>query len=218
MACDNILYYEADDCATNYAGVSQNLFLVPMSQSSEAGKNNIKIIRDWYADNRSLDLDRASFRSLRLPAQVGEDDEQKEAKIIGAVVVQIDQLKSSFTSPSSGPKRGKMFANEMKATLIGRSVDDIDLLMTLTLSNNIGIIFKDANGNYRLMADPDFQVDAQASDQTGEGPTSEAAAVVTFTQNAPRPPFFFFGKIAYGVSFDPKDSLTIIDCMTGAEE
>lgn len=214
MACDNILYYEPEECATNYAGVSQHIFLVPLSPSSEAGQNNLALIRDWNAVNK-IGGQSGSFRSLRLPPVPDGEDEPTEAMIKGAVIVEIDPLKSSFVSPSSGPKRGKMFASELKAALIARSVDEVDLQLSLTLSNNIGVVFRDANGCYRLMADPDFPVDAQTDDQSGEGPSSEASATVTFSQNAPHPPFFYFGKIAYGVSFDPKDSIKTIDCMTG---
>ena len=212
MACDDILYYSQDDCATNYAGVSADAMIVPLSPSLEAGVNNRRIIQDWMADS----LNENAKKSLRLPASREEDDKDV-AKIIGGIAVEINPLKSSFSSTSSGPKRGKMFQNELKIVLIGRSLDDIDFLVSLVQSNQIGVVFKDGNGNYRLLADLDFPVDAQADDQSGEGPTAEAAATITFSNTAKNPPFFYRGLLSYGVSFDPKDSTKTIDCLAGLE-
>lgn len=217
MACDNILYYHGDECATNYAGVAARIFVVPMSPSLEAGKHNRSIIQKWKSESGPSNGESSvGFRSLRLPAEFDEESEEKTV-IIGAVAIDIDPLKSSFGSPSQGPQRGKTFNNELKVNLIGRSLDDIDLLVALVLANKIGVVFKDANGNYRLMADIDFPVDAQVDDQSGEGPSSEAAASVTFSQTAINPPFFYRGLLSYGVSFNVKDSINTIDCMTGLD-
>ena len=217
MACDNILYFEQDDCATNYAGVTSEMMIVPFSPNLEAGIHNRKILSEWNADNHSLNASGKSFKSLRLPAYKGGEDDQDEVILKGGVRVEIDPLKSSYSSPSQGPKRGKMFTNELKVKLIGRSLDDIDFLMSLTMSNQFGVVFKDANGNYRLLADLDYPVDAQVSDESGEGPAAEAAASITFSNTATHPAFFFRGRLAYGVSFDSKDSTKIIDCMSGLD-
>lgn len=217
MACDNILFYSQDGCATNYAGVAADIMIVPMSPNMEAGVNNRAIIQEWMADNASINhIANKSFRSLRLPADHGEED-AAIAKLMGGIAVEINPLKSSFSSVSSGPKRGKMFQNDLKVVLIGRSLDDVDLITSLVQANQFGVVFKDGNGNYRLLADLDFPVDAQVDDQSGEGPTAEAAATITFSHTTKHPPFFYCGLLAYGVSFDPKDSVKTIDCLSGLE-
>lgn len=215
MACDNILYFEQDDCSSNYAGITSEIVVIPLSKDLEAGASNAKILRDWKANNHSLNASGNSYKSLRLPAYQGDEDDQ--VIITGGVLVEIDPLKSSYASPSQGPRRGKMYNNELKVNIIGRSLEDIDFLTSLAMSSHIGVIFKDSNGNYRLLADLDHPVDAQVDDQSGEGPTAEAAASIIFTNTGTHPAFFYRGLLSYGVSFDVKDSTKTIDCLTGLD-
>ena len=209
MPCKDILYFEGESCGSNYSGISSRIFVVPMQRRLGAGGKNVNLIRKWKSEN---DI-RHTFNSLKLPS----DPEESNVKIVGAVPVEINPLKSSAQTTSQGPVRGKVYTTVLKLTLVGRSLEQIDLLTSLMLTNQIGIVYKDANGNYRLLADEDNQIDIQTDDNSGEGPTSEAASTLTCTLTSVIPPFFYHGIIAYGISFEEKDSVMELDCHTGLD-
>lgn len=197
--CDDVLFYEANECESNYAGLATSTFIVPFSRAYENGQANRAFIQNQADSDNSSNM---IFGPI-----------EEEGALVGAVDVQINPLKSSFTSSSSGPKRGKMFTSELNVALIARSVSELDLILALVKSNDVGVIFKDANGAYRLLWHRDYTLDVDAEDQTGDSPTAEASATVKFSLTAPIPPIFFRGKIKYGRSSSAPTM--ILDCLTG---
>ena len=105
-----------------------------------------------------------------------------------------------------------MFASELSVSLVARDVVELELMLSLVRHTNIAVLFKDANGIYRLLAHPDYRVDVSTDEQTGDSPTAEASASVKFSLTAPVPAYFYNGIAIFGASGDAPEH--ILDCRT----
>ena len=133
--------------------------------------------------------------------------------------VPIDYEKSSFTCKSQGQNRGYTYLSELKAILKERSSQVSELQHSLLNSAyKFGVLFRDANGNARLILDPDYDMKIEISEESGEGPTGSAAASINFSQISKIPPIYWRRKWRFQDAWGEKMSRSVlgsIDCSSG---
>lgn len=124
-----------------------------------------------------------------------EDKERVEAaaRLIDMVhVIPIDPKKSKFNVKTQGEHKGKTFMSEVTAFVKGAGKVSVEFFFSL-LNTDIIVIFKDANGNFRLLFDPVYEVEMEVEQDSGEGLSAEAGFTVTFTSQSKLPPIYVYG-------------------------
>lgn len=242
--CIDTFYFNAKDetsCGKNYSGILGAIYLVIFwpghNDSTKPLLNNnwlleaIRTKKDLYSDNIGRDEfaefpdNIATLSLLGWTKDNGNNADSYTKNIIThSLKIPINSQKSSFSCKSQGEKKGKTFLSELNVVLKERSTQVSELFLGLIQTDlKLGVVFKDANGDYRVMADPDYEMDIETSDETGEGPTGNALASIKFSQVSKIPPIYYRGDIHY----DSIDGLTvslaerqdsIIHCIDGEEK
>lgn len=182
-----------------FSGVEQ----IFITQLSPKGKIDlIKKYTDGVYYNTMFTVNKLAFNEetgagLKTDVDPGINatpSEQKAAKTIleNAWVIPIDPTKSKFNVKTQGATKGKTYVSEVSAFVRGAGRISVEFFNGL-LDTEIAVIFKDANGNYRLLFDPIFPVELDIEQDSGEGLSSDAGFTVKFTNQSKLPPIYIYG-------------------------
>lgn len=121
-------------------------------------------------------------------------------------VLPINPKKSKFNIKTQGEHKGKTYHSEVSAFVNGAGRISVEFFDSL-LNTELAVIFKDSNGNFRLLFDPVYSVEMEVEQDSGEGLTNEAGFNITFNLDSKLPPIYLYGrfKVIAGVDEDNKD-------------
>lgn len=186
-----------------YSGMEQ-LFVVQLSEIEKILLIK-KLYKAVYYSNEFL-VNKLSFNKYKPGTNSIETDEEPENKSDDESVKEAEKLfdrawcipinpnKSKFNVKSQGEHKGKTYFSEVTAFVNGGGRITVEFFDTL-LDSEIAVIFKDSNGNYRILFDPIYSVETDVEQDSGEGITSTAGFTVTFKLNSKLPPVYFYGRI-----------------------
>lgn len=189
-----------------------------ITQLSIQGKIDlIKKYNDGVFYNSRFNVNKLAFNEessagLRLDAISGpgaSESEVKEAKTIleNAWVIPIDPTMSKFNVKTQGASKGKTYVSEVSTFVRGAGRISVEFFNGL-LDTEIAVIFKDANGNYRLLFDPIFPVELEIEQDSGEGLSSDAGFTVKFTNQSKLPPIYIYGCFGLIAGYTYSDDIT----------
>lgn len=136
---------------------------------------------NYYPGKYSELLNKTKFKTLRVP---------------------IDVNKSSFSCKSQGQQKGITYLSELNVVFKERSSQVAELQHALTHSGlKLGVFFRDANGDCRLIADPIYDMSVEIGEESGQGPTGEASASLKFSQISRIPPIYYRGLLPYSGNY-----------------
>lgn len=199
--------------SNNYPGLVDAIYIVFFNDRNHEYRTNelLMALKDLHEQPMFSDL----HDNTEKKENVG-DEEDKQLRVLeecahlswksstiggmqlDALRVPINVNKSSFSSKSQGEAKGKTYLNELNAVLEERGSQVSELFHALHHTGyKLGVFFRDANGDTRLMVDPDYPMSIETSDETGEGPTGTAAATIKFSQTSKMPPMYYRDMFTY---------------------
>lgn len=147
-----------------------------------------------------------------------EDVRESETLFDEAWVIPIDPKKSKFNVKTQGQTKGKSYLSEITAYVKGSGRVSVEFFHSL-LDTEIALIFKDANGNFRLLFDPVYSVEMDVEQDSGEGIASDVGFTVKFTNESKVPPIYIYGRIEILAGRFENDGLivpqTLVSVYTG---
>lgn len=203
-----------------YSGL-EYIFVSPLKEYEKV--NLIKLIRsDMSEDKRTEEGTSLSINQINNLGSVSrkmtiKDEESSENKTdqleqFHWLVVPVNRNKSKFSSKSQGQFRGKTYSNELSLNVVGSSRITVEFFHKL-LNNDFAVIFKDANGNYRLLFDECYPNEIEVSQDTGEGLAAEVGFSVTITNQSKYPALYVYGtfNVESYLNEDPKNDVAHVD-------
>lgn len=122
-------------------------------------------------------------------------DVQKQAETLlyRTWALPINPKKSKFNVKTQGENKGKTYHSVVSVNVVGAGRISAEFFHAL-LNNEIAVIFKDANNNFRLLFDPTYSVEVDVEQDSGEGISSEVGFNLTFSVDSKIPPIFIYGR------------------------
>lgn len=163
----------------------------------QVSKLSFNDIGNSLSNSKEIELDKEVPKIKDDNSLGGEKEDEKgvaaAARLIDMVhVIPIDPKKSKFNVKTQGEHKGKTFISEVTAFVKGAGKITVEFFFSL-INTDIIVIFKDANGNFRLLFDPVYEVEMEVEQDSGEGLASEAGFTVTFTSQSKLPPIYVYG-------------------------
>lgn len=196
-----------------FSGIEQ-IFVVQLRQAYEKRNLIQKYIKGVYQDSDYEVIEKIAINDYdsvagdRIKTDADTDDESgnnqdKKTLFDCTWVVPIDPKKSKFNVKSQGQYKGKSYLSEVSVFVRGAGRISVEFFNSL-LDYEIALIFKDANGNFRLLFDPVYPVELDVEQDSGEGIASDAGFTVKFTNESKLPPLFLYGyfDVASAISRD----------------
>lgn len=196
-------------CVRNYAGLIDAIYILFFGGDLDCQSNFDNLLNIL----RGLNMEETESLVSEVHSSFDEDDYKADCahlvfmdsdkKISGnpdayALRVPINSSKSTFSSKSQGQKNGYTYNNELNVVFEGRSSQVSELQYALMhTSLKIGVLFRDSNGDARIMVDPDYPMDIETSEESGEGPSGTASASIKFTQVSKLPPIYYRGSMRF---------------------
>lgn len=179
-----------------YSGL-EYVYVAPLNEQQFS--KMVELIRSQKLDNKVYGTFELSINKMFSTGDIAEKDKDvQESKIdqldeFNWLPIPIDRKKSSYNSKSQGEKGGKSYSNTLNLHVTGASQLTTEFFNAL-LNNEFAIIFKDANGNYRLMFDECYNNQLELEQNTGEGLSAETGFTVTVTNESKYPSLYIYGK------------------------
>lgn len=145
-----------------------------------------------------------------------ETDEEKQKKDLeifnNVIAIPINPKKSSFKTNTQGSIFGKTYANELNIFVPGMARVTAEFFNTL-LDSQYAIIFKDYNGNYRMIFDEVLPIELDYEQNSGEGLAGEAGFTATFKNESKLPPLYVYAKMHVGSFLHTQNGETTVGNM-----
>lgn len=207
--------------STNYPGLVDGIYLLFFNdRTSESKMNEILLTLHgfgyskglytegaWHegADGRDFkeeDANKYDNMPLYECAHLSWKGYEEWSAETTALRVPINVEKSSFSCKSQGEHKGHTYISELNAVLEERSSQVSELVHALLNTGfKIGVLFRDANGDARIIADPYYNIKIEFTEESGEGPTGTSSASIKFSQVSKVPPIYFRGSMMFGYSY-----------------
>lgn len=204
-----------------YSGL-EYVYVAPLNESEKARLT--KLIRDQLRTKEknidssfTLSLNNISLEGQPEPKEKSSDESENKVDQLDSykwLPVPIKREKSSFSSKVQGERNGRTYENTLNIFVTGSSRKTVEFFHAL-INNEFAIIFKDANGNYRLLFDECYNNLLEVEQNTGEGLAAEVGFTASVTNQSKYPPIFVFGE--FNVSSSLKLAGDIADIDTGRQ-
>lgn len=179
-------------------------FIVNKLAFNEYNRNTVSITTDEEPKNVNSATD---SNGKDITAETNRELIKEAEKIFKRVwVLPINTKKSKFNVKTQGEHKGKTYHSEVTAFVNGAGRVSVEFFDAL-LNTELAVIFKDSNGNFRLLFDPVYSVEMEVEQDSGEGLTNEAGFTVSFNLDSKLPPVYLYGsfEVIAGVKNEGED-------------